>query len=228
MKSDSLKDEALIYKILSSVFHTPDDLFLRGLSETALFRKALKGASLKSLQAEHTRLFSLTVAGGITPYETEYGHKDIFFKTQRMADIAGFYRAFGFEVADSAHQRVDHIGVELEFMHWLRLKEKRGEEKGLPQQAELCREAAEKFMTDHLGRWGSFFGSQTAESAQHPFYREVGHRLAQFVESECRRLGVTPERVIHPRVIHPGVTGWSPDPTISSTQFECGGCQDVS
>ena len=177
------------YKILSDFFLVPDQ---------------------EDLKKEHTRLFSLTVAGGVPPYETEYGHKDIFFKTQRLADIAGFYRAFGMEIADGG--RIDFIGAELELMHWIALKEKYALEAGKKEQAQICQDAAVKFMLDHLGRWGSYFGDQLTQSARHPFYQSVGRRLSQFIEAECRRLDVQPERV----------TGWNPEP-ISTTEFECGG-----
>ncbi len=181
---------AKTYKLLSLCFHHPED---------------------PGLQKEFTRLFSLTVAGGIPPYETEYGHKDIFFKTQRLADIAGFYRAFGFEISDTVQERVDFIGVELEFMYWLTHKEEIAKGQGKSEEASICRDAAAKFLQDHLGRWASYFVDQIAKASQDPFYSRIGRWLGRFVESECRRLGVTPERV----------TGWNPEP-ISATDFECG------
>lgn len=177
------KQDESPYKALSLCFHEPED---------------------QGLKSEYTRLFSLTVAGGIPPYETEYGHKEIFFKTERLADIAGFYRAFGMEIADG--QRVDHIGAELELMYWLLLKEEKASTK---ENAEICRTAATRFMQDHLGRWASYFGDQIAKSARHPFYQEAGRMLFEWIESECKRLGVQPERV----------TGWDPEPV---TEFECG------
>ena len=177
-----------VYKKLSGCFRYPED---------------------EALQREHRGLFSLTVAGGIPPYETEYGHKEIFFKTERLADIAGFYRAFGMEIAEG--QRADYIGAELELMHWLTLKEEKALAEGKQEAAGICRDAAVKFMKDHLGRWAGYFGDQIAKNSSHPYYQQAGRELSRFVESECRRLGVEPERV----------TGWNPEP-ISATEFECG------
>ena len=182
------------YKTLSASFSLPEE---------------------ETLQREYLRLFSLSVAGGIPPYETEYGHKDVFFKTQRMADIAGFYRAFGMEIADA--ERADFIGAELELMHWLTFKEDKALAEGKKEEAGICRDAAVKFMQDHLGRWAGYFANQIRHNARLPFYRKVGEQLSRFTESECLRLKVEPERV----------TGWNPEP-ISATEFECGnetGCK---
>lgn len=88
---------------------------------------------------------------------------------------------------------------------------------GKTEQAEICRDAAAKFLQDHLGRWGSYFGDQIAKSAHLPFYKQVGQSLFELIESECERLNVQPERV----------TGWNPEP-LSATEFECGsetGCK---
>ncbi len=165
----------------------------------------------EELRSEHTRLFSLTVAGGVSPYETEYGDQEVFSKTQSLADIAGFYRAFGFELIPEAHQRVDFIGAELEWMHWIVLKEEHARKQGRIEEASLCHEAGAKFLHDHLGRWAPFFGHLLQREARHPFYRQLGEFLQLFVEEECARFQVTPEKV----------TEWKPTPVLT-TEFECG------
>ena len=197
------------YKILSVCFRYPDEPLFEALKETDLFRSPLRGSSLEDLQAEYRRLFSLSVAGGIPPYETEYGHKDIFLKTQKLADIAGFYAAFGLEISESSHERIDFIGAELDLMFWLKMKEETAIEKGLSTEAQICREAQAKFMRDHLGRWAPFLGEQISKTSRQAFYRSVGQWLSRFVESECQRLGVEPDRI----------SGWIPEPEV---ELECG------
>lgn len=210
-----MNETAARYKMLSLCFHDPQGPIFSALKEVEPFRESLRDATEEELRSEYTRLLSLTVAGGIPPYETEYGHKDIFFKTQRLADIAGFYRAFGLDLEDEAHERVDFIGAELEFLHWLTLKEERAREKKDLENEQLCLDARKKFLQDHLGRWAAFFGDEIARATRHPFYRELGRHLLGFIESECRRLGAMPERV----------AGWNPEP-ISTTEFECGPASD--
>ncbi|MBI2981982.1 MAG: molecular chaperone TorD family protein [Deltaproteobacteria bacterium] len=199
------------YKLLSFCFHKPQGPLFSALRETEPFRDSLRDAGEETLLSEYTRLLSLTVAGGIPPYETEYGHKDIFYKTGRLADIAGFYRAFGLEISDHVRERVDFIGAELDLMYWLTKKEEVAREQEKSEEAQICRDAAAKFLEAHLGRWGSYFGDQLAQSASLPFYRLIGKWLCEFIESECGRLGVRPERV----------TGWNPEP-LSATEFGCG------
>ena len=52
-------------------------------------------ASLPALIASYQGLFGHTARGAVSPYETEYGHASLFQQPQEMADLAGFYRAFG-------------------------------------------------------------------------------------------------------------------------------------
>jgi TorA maturation chaperone TorD len=74
-------------------------------------------------------------------------------KSFELADIAGFYRAFGVEITPGT-ERPDHIAVELEFMHLLAVKEvvAAGREDG-GEHARICRDARATFFRDHLGRW---------------------------------------------------------------------------
>lgn len=211
-----MKTSIKTYKILSACFHYPDEALYEALREIDLFRAPLKNSSSEALQKEYTRLFSLTVAGGIPPYETEYGHKDIFFKTQRMADISGFYGAFGMELSEEAKERLDFIGAELELMFWLLAKEERAMEMGRSEEARICRDAQAKFLLDHLGRWAPYFGDQVTKNSEQAFYRLLGQWLSRFIDSECCRLGVEPERV----------TGWNPEP-VSAVDFECGSDEET-
>ena len=49
------------------------------------------------LEREHNRLFAHLGSAKCPPYETEYGYDNVFQKTQAMADISGFYRAYRLE-----------------------------------------------------------------------------------------------------------------------------------
>lgn len=206
-----MNESPTTYKILATAFNYPDETLFAALTEISTFRKGLEKTDLGELQKEYIRLFTPTVAGGLPPYETEYGKNEIFLKTQMLADIAGFYRAFGLDLSESSHERVDFIGVELEFMDWLALKEERAREKGKEEEVQICREGAAKFLRDHLGRWASYFGDQIAATARHPFYGLIGRWLSRFVQSECLRLGVRPSIL----------AGWTPEPP-EETEFECG------
>ena len=145
---------------------------------------------LPALQAEHRRSFGLV---GSLCYETEFGLPHEFRQSQELADIAGFYRAFGFNVGGSVHERPDHLAVEIEFMHVLALKEAYAIHSGIAEHAEVCADAQRKFLQDHLGRWVEPFAQSLARSAGEGVYVSLARFAAAFVLSEAARLGVTLE-----------------------------------
>src|SRR5262245_748672 len=77
------------------------------------------------LVAEHARVFGMVPPRECPPNETEYSaNSEPFFLAQQMADIAGFYRAFGLEPSQASPERPDHLSVELEFMAVLLMKKR--------------------------------------------------------------------------------------------------------
>lgn len=92
------------------------------------------------------------VNGRLSPYETTYEPRPGVGggQTFRLADIAGFYRAFGFEVSG---ERPDHIVPELEFVALLYAKEAHALLTGQEENAETCRAARHAFLAEHLMWW---------------------------------------------------------------------------
>ncbi len=174
---------------------------------------------LASLQAEHRRAFGLT---GSLFYETEFGLPHEFRQSQELADIAGFYQAFGFKVGGELRERPDHLAVELEFMYILALKEAYAASIGQQELVEICTEAQRKFILDHLGRWIGPFSKALARSiaergganVSEGAYPKLAHLAAGFVSADAERLGV-----------QIGSTG-SLDlkPTPFNPDFSCEGC----
>ncbi len=207
-----------IYSLLSAAFVHPDEDLVphlqEGLSRSATMlgsyidgegsavRDALasicsQDLSPHVLQTDYRHAFGHTISQECPPYETEFGSAHVFQQAQRLADIAGFYRAFGLEISDQAKERPDHIAVELEFMSFLTLKEAyalrhHGEEKAL-----ICRDAQRKFLDEHLGRWASPFAELLRRKVPSGFYHHVATALDAFTTTECRRLGARPF-VFHP------------------------------
>lgn len=177
------------------------------LSEKAVdaLRPAIAALTAASLEDGYTRCFGHAMSKDCPPYEAEYGQPHIFQKTQTLADIAGFYRAFGLDLAADSHERVDHVSVELEFMHFLCLKEAYALAKQHPdEQLALCREAQSKFLRDHVCRWAFGFARRLCAKAGDTLYQELGQLLAVFLEAELRALGLKPAEVAGPDMIEEG------------------------
>lgn len=178
------------YKILGACFRQPTPELFEAFQELELFRESLQGCSFEAFQREYALLFSLTVGGGIAMNEIEYVNTHGFNKTQLLADISGFYQAFGMQVA--AGERVDFVGVEMEFMHWLQTKEAHALERNEESNAQVCRDAARAFLKEHPGCWIPSVGQRLLQETRLPFYRHVGQALVDFIDSECQGLEVEP------------------------------------
>lgn len=207
MASDSTA-RALVYRLLARVFLPPQSGSFEALmrDDLAALPDALEALSaneeLRSrahelaheLEAVHPEQLALVYehtfepSGGASKPPNETAHapeipQEGLTRTYELADIAGFYKAFGVEVAPET-ERVDHIAAELEFMHLLAVKQALAEERGEAEHADLCRDASTKFLTDHLGRWsGKLQIHLEAESADR-VYCAAGSLLASFVSAD--------------------------------------------
>lgn len=163
---------------------------LRGVLEA--LASSLEGVTLQDLQAEHRRVFGHLISQECPPYETQYGCSHIFQQAQMLGDIAAFYRAFGLEVAEQAKERLDHIAVELEFMHVLTYKEAYAMRHHGPEKARVCREAQRTFLDEHLGRWAPVFARRLGRKAGSGFYKALAELASAFLAFEVRLLGARP------------------------------------
>jgi TorA maturation chaperone TorD len=139
------------------------------------------------LEGEYHRLFHTELPA--TPYETEYGPERAARKGPTLADILGFYQAFGFRPAPAAAELPDHIGVELEFLSLLLMKEADARGRGAGEEAAIAADAARTFFADHLAQWAPAFSRGLGEAARHPFYVAMANLLQVFLEGEASRLG---------------------------------------
>jgi DMSO reductase family type II enzyme chaperone len=123
------------------------------------------------------------------PYETAYLGASTFRQVHTMADVAGFYRAFGLRIGTREHERVDHISAELEFMAVLAAKEASARVHHGPEQVRICRRAQRRFWREHLGPWLAPFSLLLRTRVSGGLYRELAACLQAFADSESRTLG---------------------------------------
>ncbi|MCS6844352.1 MAG: molecular chaperone TorD family protein [Caldilineales bacterium] len=186
-----------VYGFLTSVYLYPTENWSEDLPLAAAVAARLPHAPawpavsplpLPSLQAAYRRCFG--VAGSL-PYETEYDLPHEYRQAQELADIAGFYRAFGFTVGGPVRERPDHLAAELEFMHLLTLKEAHALATGLTDAAAICREAQARFLADHLGAWVDLFAASLALNTTAEPYPPLARYTTAWVHAEAALLGVS-------------------------------------
>ncbi|MBI4603246.1 MAG: molecular chaperone TorD family protein [Planctomycetes bacterium] len=152
--------------------------------------QAARIATPLGLERSHERLFGHTARGKISPYETEYGPGGVFHQETELADLGGFYRAFGLDIPPSRRERFDHMAAECEFLSFLACKEAYELVEGRTEARDAVRRAQKAFLRDHAGRFGRAFGQALSREADHPFYEALGSLCAAFLAWECQLAGV--------------------------------------
>lgn len=155
---------------------------------------ALDGTDLAGLAIEHVRLFAGSVP--CSPHESEY-ERDTGGKAQRLADVAGFYRAFGVAVSSEHRALPDFIGTELEFMGLLCRKQALARVEGWADREQVAGDAQRSFLHDHLGRWVGAFASELrrAASPAGELFVRVADLAERFVGWELAVFRLDPVRV---------------------------------
>jgi len=145
----------------------------------------------KALEKHYLKTWGHTISPTCSPYEMEYGPAHIYQKTQGLADVSGFYHAFGLKLSSQTRERPDHLSMELEFMHFLTWKEVYGLKQGHDsEKVTLCRQAQAKFLEEHLN-WLHLFAQGLSQKAEGSFLAIWGQLVEDFLSLEAQSMGVT-------------------------------------
>jgi nitrate reductase assembly molybdenum cofactor insertion protein NarJ len=149
--------------------------------------------SVENLRSQYIDIFDRGSAVN-SLYETEYGLGRPMVKGNELADIGGFYKAFGFEFGgeDSVHEMLDHVSVEFEFYALLKMKTEYLHRENDIEGVEIVTEARKKFLKEHLGRFIGAIGKRPGV-AENIFYSSLFDCFLKLVEKECSLLGVEAE-----------------------------------
>jgi hypothetical protein len=108
--------------------------------------------------------FRLIGPAGVVPITSsnyiEDGYAD---KGPKLGDAAGFHKAFDFTATLS--ESPDHFATIFEFLSFLALKEAWESADGDESQAELCRDAEAKFLTEHVTPYLPRFAERLAAAS---------------------------------------------------------------
>jgi TorA maturation chaperone TorD len=156
-----------------------------------------RAADAPLLAAEHVFLFDRQAP--CPPYEGAWGDVPrLAGKPALLADVAGFYAAFGLLPSTTQADLEDHVVAELEFMSALATKEAWALAEDNAEWLEVTRAAEVRFLTDHLGRWAQAFTETLRSASPVPYYAQVADLLSTWIAGEADTLGASPERVEGP------------------------------
>ena len=184
MKKEMCADSALPevnsrlieYKKFAVAFSYPQDDFFAFFPELSCDRE--------KLIAEYDRLFRLEA---IWLYAAEHLAENEFQRVQHLADIMGFYRAFGLE---PDKDRADSLACQLEFMHYLIYKAQRAMEFEDKEKAAICVEAQKKFLAQYLYPGLLKIRGAIMHKNKDSFYAQVAQECLKFIASEQGALEV--------------------------------------
>lgn len=168
---------------------------------------------LAPLQAAYDSLFGHTVRGRCPPYEMEYGQSEIIQRASELADLGGFYSAFGLELGGDVGDRPDSVCVECEFMSALCAKEAYGLGVDDVDLLFVVRKAQRDFLRDHLGHWLPALARRVQDAKGHDFYDALAQFMSTFITSECRQYDVS---------VGPELLELRPADIEAETSIECG------
>ncbi|HWI65653.1 MAG TPA: molecular chaperone TorD family protein [Symbiobacteriaceae bacterium] len=181
-----------VYAALSRGFLYPSSALLAAMAD---YGSVLEGLGLEAdvsfahdlsgLEQEYQDLFGGQVPA-CPPYETEYTASHIWMQTQQMADIAGFYRAFGVDTTETG-DRTDSLTAELEFMYMLCMKEAVAEDAGNAEAIAVCRDAQGKFLKEHLAVWLPRFVARLEKAGAEGYYPALARLTERFVATDATR-----------------------------------------
>jgi TorA maturation chaperone TorD len=169
-----------------------------------------------ALNSEYESTFGLVVGSACPPYETEYiGSKLTYQRSNSLADISGFYQAFGLTISSGRAERPDHVALELEFMAALLGLERQAASATVRRNERLltvCCDAQTRFLREHLAWWVPAFAKLLRRENEGGFYAAVGAFLAALIPAERALLNVEPQ-------------SRSVAPSLQERPEACEGCQ---
>ena len=171
-----------------------------------------------TLHGEWASLFGVEEGLTVSPYQLTYLPGPLMTTVRQLADLRGFYEAFGLSIVEGYNDRADHICFLTEFASHLCGREAYLRMEGDREGVRVVVGAQRGFFEDHLGRWYWRFADEVSKRDD-GFYAALGDLLATLVEAEIDRLDLEPDWVPD----DPEVIEWTED-VFGDSGRSCGGC----
>ncbi|MBI2119197.1 MAG: molecular chaperone TorD family protein [Elusimicrobia bacterium] len=196
VKLKEIKVRGVIYRLFAESFREPNPIFVMHRELEMLLAELsnigeipLPPIPASDPSTEIHSVFGHNLSPDVPPYETHYGRLDVFRSTQKLANLSGFYRAFGLE-PQAGDRRPDHLPIELEFISFLCLKEALALEREELENSEISRNARSKFLSEHLCQWIPFFTESLCQKASGSYYAGLSKSLLAFILWDAKSLGI--------------------------------------
>jgi TorA maturation chaperone TorD len=151
------------------------------VEELAAYRGSSPAALFHELRIEHTHLFVGAPTPAVSPFAgiwfaREQGVEPLLFVNKESMDVERFLRSCGIGRPQGTNEPLDHIGTELEFLHYLCLL--RAGTAAAPEGAAIPSDAYEHFYRTHFIGFAHKLAAATVKESRIPFYRAVARILS--------------------------------------------------
>lgn len=144
-------------------------------------KKDLEGISFQDFEVGFTRTFDVGAPEPpCPPYEGI--HRQGIERTHVMLEVSQFYKHFGLKMSDEEGRRElpDHLCAELEFLHFLTIKEAQAMQEDTPELLKGYVMAQKDFLERHLASWLPDYCQKLEKSAKAPFYSDLARVTQKF------------------------------------------------
>lgn len=196
-----------VYKLLAECYYPPDkalsgklvDLVEKLGQVCPPARKAINGAdqhvlkaeNLEDLKVEFARLFVGPYNVPAPPYGSVYMEPGRRIMGNSTLDVVKRYRRAGLDMAEDFKDAPDHVTAELEFLHFLTVKEIEAASQGDVNRLVDSLLSRQAFLEDHLGAWVSEFTSAVNENAENAFYKYLARATEIFIKDDIESISST-------------------------------------
>jgi DMSO reductase family type II enzyme chaperone len=148
-------------------------------------KQGLAGVSFEDFEVNYVHTFDVGFPQPpCPPYEGLYRQGEE--RTAIMVEISEFYKHFGLSMSREEGKRElpDYLCAELEFLHFLTVKEAQARENGDTQHLRGYIHAQKDFLERHMIDWFPKFCQKLEKSDAQPFFKDLGRIVLRFTAQE--------------------------------------------
>ncbi|MCQ9205927.1 MAG: molecular chaperone TorD family protein [Omnitrophica bacterium] len=191
----SQSNKPLSYRLLADCYYLPDEKLLGRLRDSksllnGLLSKLIENTpaneELKSLTVDFSMLFVGPFKLLAPPYGSIYLDSGNEVMGNSTISVRKLYEQEYLKIG--LKEMPDHIAIELEFMHYLAVKEANADNGNLKDEVLNYRKKQLLFLSEHLGSWIDEFSVRVDKNAQTQFYKTLAKVSRAFIHDDLQSL----------------------------------------